>query len=141
MSGKTHTFKLKSKLSELDKLCREVEAIGRTMGLPRRCVFEVNLALDELFTNIISYGYRDEAVHTIKVSITHTDNTLVLCIEDDGIAFNPMEVEEPELPCDIERCKIGGLGIHMIRKLMDEICYERCRGKNILTLKKKVDGK
>lgn len=138
MPKKKYTFELKSSLSELDTLCRKLEKFGQTIGLSKKCVFEINLALDELFTNIISYGFPDDEEHLIKVTITPQNKMLCLCIEDDGIPFNPVEVMQPDLECSIEECKIGGLGIHLIKNLMDEVCYERCGDKNVLTLKKAI---
>jgi len=138
MPKKKYSFKLKSSLSELDTLCRELEKLGRTIGLSKKCVFEINLALDELFTNIISYGFPDDEEHLIEITITPQNQMLCLCIEDDGVPFNPVEVNQPDLQCDIEECKIGGLGIHLIKNLMDEVCYERCGDKNVLTLKKSI---
>jgi anti-sigma regulatory factor (Ser/Thr protein kinase) len=138
MPQKKYSFKLKSSLSELDKLCQNVEKFGHTIGLSKKFIFEINLALDELFTNIISYGFKDDEEHVIKITILPQNDTLCLCIEDDGIPFNPAEVQEPDLKCSIEECKIGGLGIHLAKNLMDEVCYERCGDKNILTLKKTI---
>lgn len=132
------TFKLKNKLSELDTLCQNLERFGESIGLSPKFIFETNLALDELFTNIISYGYSDKKVHTITVEISLQNNELLFRIEDDGLPFNPTEVEEPDLGCSIEECKIGGLGIHLAKNLMDEVCYQRCKEKNILTLKKNI---
>jgi len=130
--------KLKSNLSELDALCQKLEKFGQSIGLSKKCIFEANLALDELFTNIISYGFDDKNEHTIKVTITLQNENLIFNIEDDGIPFNPTKVETPDLECTIEECKIGGLGIHLAKNLMDEVCYQRCNDKNILTLKKNV---
>jgi anti-sigma regulatory factor (Ser/Thr protein kinase) len=132
------SFKLKSKLSELDALCQKLEKFGQSMGLSQKCIFEANLALDELFTNIISYGFDDKNEHTIRITISFQNDELVFNIEDDGIPFNPTEVESPDLECTIEECRIGGLGIHLAKNLMDEVCYQRCKDKNILTLKKNV---
>ena len=132
------TFKLKNKLSELDTLCQKLEGFGESIGLSPKFIFETNLALDELFTNIISYGYNDKQVHLITVKISLQNNELLFSIEDDGIPFNPTEVDEPDLGCTIEECKIGGLGIHLAKNLMDEVCYQRCKDKNILTLKKNI---
>ena len=132
------SFKLKSKLSELDTLCQNLEQFGQSIGLSPKSMFEANLALDELFTNIISYGFNDNKEHTIEITISLQNNKLVFHIEDDGIPFNPTEVDEPDLECTIEECKIGGLGIHLAKNLMDEVCYQRCKDKNILTLKKNV---
>ena len=132
------SFKLKNRLSELDTLCQKLEGFGESIGLSPKFIFEANLALDELFTNIISYGFSDSKIHHITVTISHQDNVLLLSIEDDGIPFNPTEVEEPDLGCTIEECKIGGLGIHLAKNLMDEVCYQRCKDKNILTLRKHI---
>lgn len=132
------SFKLKNKLSELDTLCQKLEEFGESIGLSPKFIFETNLALDELFTNIISYGYSDKKVHHITVTISLQDNELLFSIEDDGVPFNPTEAEEPDLGCTIEECKIGGLGIHLAKNLMDEVCYQRCKDKNILTLKKHI---
>ena len=140
MAKKEFSFELKSSLTELDILCEKLEEIGQTIGLSKKLIFEVNLALDELFTNIISYGFGDDQEHIIKVTITPQNDTLCMCIEDDGIPFNPIEFEAPDVACSVENCKIGGLGIHIIRKLMDEICYQRCDDKNILTLKKTLSN-
>ena len=132
------SFKLKSNLSELDALCQKLEKFGQSMGLSQKCIFEANLALDELFTNIISYGFDDKNEHTISITISLQNDELVFNIEDDGIPFNPTKVESPDLECTIEECRIGGLGIHLAKNLMDEVCYQRCNDKNVLTLRKNI---
>ena len=140
MAKKEYSFELKSSLTELDKLCQKLENIGQKIGLSKKLVFEINLALDELFTNIISYGFKDDEEHHINVTVTPQKEVLCLRIEDDGIPFNPTDFEIPDVACSVENCKIGGLGIHIMRKLMDEICYSRCDGRNILTLKKNMSN-
>ena len=138
MAPKEYSFELKSDLSELDTLCQHLETFGQKIGLSKKFIFEVNLVLDELFTNIISYGFDDDSEHIIKVTMTLQNKGLCLSIEDDGKPFNPVEFKTPDVSCSIEECKIGGLGIHIIRKLMDDICYERCKNKNVLKLKKGI---
>ena len=138
MAKKEYSFELKSNLSELDTLCQHLEDFGKKIGLSKKMIFEINLALDELFTNIISYGFNDEDEHSIKITISPQKDELCLCIEDDGVPFNPVDFEITDVACSVENCKIGGLGIHIIRKLMDEICYQRCDDRNMLTLKKKI---
>ena len=140
MAEKEYSFELKSSLSELDNLCENLEDIGQKIGLSKKLIFEINLALDELFTNIISYGFTDKEEHTIKVTMTPQDEVLCLCIEDDGIPFDPTDFEIPDVACSVENCKIGGLGIHIIRKLMDDICYQRYKDRNVLTLKKNLSN-
>jgi serine/threonine-protein kinase RsbW len=138
MAKKEYSFELKSSLSELDNLCLNLEDLGEKIGLSKKLIFEINLALDELFTNIISYGFSDEDEHIIKVTVTPQKEEICLCIEDDGVPFNPIEFETPDVACSVENCKVGGLGIHIMRKLMDDICYQRCGDKNVLTLKKNL---
>ena len=138
MPKKKYSFTLKSNLAELETLCQQMEKFGQLLGLTKKCIFEINLALDELFTNIISYGFADDDEHMIRVTLTPQNKTLCLSIEDDGLPFNPIDAKEPDLECTVEDCKIGGLGIHLIRNLMDDICYERCGDKNVLTLKKSI---
>jgi serine/threonine-protein kinase RsbW len=138
MAQKEYSFELKSDLSELDTLCQHLETFGQKIGLSKKFIFEVNLVLDELFTNIISYVFDDDCEHVIKVTMTPENKGLCLSIEDDGKPFNPVEFKTPDVSCSIEESKIGGLGIHIIRKLMDDICYERCKNKNVLKLKKGI---
>ena len=136
MTKPDYCFELKSKLSELKTLCRHLEDCGNMLELPQKCLFEINLGLDELFTNIISYGFEDELEHQIKFSLAKDRETLVVQVEDDGIPFNPLEVAGPEVSQDLDSINIGGLGIHLIRKMMDDIDYQRVEGKNKVILKK-----
>ncbi len=133
------SFKLKNKPSELNTLCRNLEQLGNSLGLTKKCIFQINLALDELFTNIISYAYSDGTDHWINIAISHENGTLIIRIEDTGVPFDPGSVGSHEPIDNIQDCPVGGIGIHLIRKLMDEIIYERCGNKNILTLKKNID--
>jgi serine/threonine-protein kinase RsbW len=136
MESHNYSFELKSDLSELKILNQHLNQFGQISGLSEACITDVNICLDELFTNIASYGFRDELEHIIRFTVILDDNVLTLTIEDDGIHFNPLEKKEPEIPADFIDVKIGGLGIHIVRKLMDDIRYERKQDKNKLTLKK-----
>ena len=95
--------------------------------------------MDEIFTNIISYGYTDQAEHTVRVCVSADADHLTIVVEDDGVPFNPIERLTPKVPDNVESCKIGGLGIHLVKNLVDDIGYRRCDGKNILTLTKTVE--
>ena len=138
MAKRDYCFELKSKLSELNTLCRHLEDCGDAMKLPQKCLFEINLGLDELFTNIISYGFEDESEHQIKFTLAKAEQTLVVQVEDDGIPFNPLDATEPGASRDLDSLNIGGLGIHLVKKMMDDIDYQRDEGKNKLILKKCV---
>lgn len=133
------SFELRNNLSELATLSEKMEGVGQALNLSRRCLFEMNLALDELFTNILSYGFQDQSEHFIRVNISADHDVLTVVLEDDGMAFNPVDRIPPELPCTLDECKVGGLGIHLVKNLMDEIVYERRAGTNVLTLKKSIE--
>jgi serine/threonine-protein kinase RsbW len=138
MERKRYSFKLKSDLGELETLCRKLNKLGKSLKLPKKCMFDINLALDEVFTNIISYGFKDDLEHLIKFLITRENGTLTLCVEDDGIPFNPVEAKTAEIASNIDSCPIGGIGIHLVKTLVDGVYYERYKGKNKLTLKKSI---
>jgi serine/threonine-protein kinase RsbW len=133
------SFELKNNVGELATLCEKLERIGGSLGIPKRLLFEINLALDELFTNIISYGFVDRSEHIIRVRVFIENDLLTVVLEDDGIPFNPVERPPPKRPCDLEECKVGGLGIHLVKNLMDEVVYSRCGNKNVLTLRKTIE--
>jgi len=91
------SFELKNSLSELDTLEQKLRQFANQLGLTEKCYHEINLVLEELFTNIISYGYTDSAEHLITIAISHENGTLVMMIEDDGVPFNPIDAEEVNL--------------------------------------------
>lgn len=132
------SFHLKNRASELNALCDHLEGFCQAMGLNKKYMFEINLALDELFTNIISYGFEDKKEHVVRIDISCLGDALQIRIEDDGKPFNPTTAEAPDVKCLLEDRDIGGLGIFLIKKVMDQIVYRREKGKNVLVLVKKV---
>ena len=140
METQNYSFELNRKLSELKALNQHLIAFGRNIGLSEISISKINICLDELFTNIVSYGFKDDLEHKIKFTMRADDNMLTVNIEDDGEPFNPLEKKAVELPADVMSAEIGGLGIHITKKLMDNISYERKRGKNKLTIKKTIQA-
>ena len=132
------SLELKNSLSELSTLGSSLEQFGEALGLSSKILFEISLSIEELFSNIVSYGYTDDAVHWIKFAISYEDEMLIIRLEDDGIPFDPLKAEEPDCKCPIEERKIGNLGIHLTKKFMDDMVYERCGNKNILTMRKNI---
>ena len=136
MESHKYSFELKNDLSELEALSKHLNKFGRLTGLSEACITDVNICLDELFTNIVSYGFEDDLAHIIRFAMDLDNQVLTLSIEDEGVPFNPLEKKDPEVPADLIDVRIGGLGIHIVRKLMDDIRYNRKQGKNKLTMKK-----
>jgi len=141
MVAQKYKFELKNDLSELKALYRYLNNWDGDLGLPADSISRINICLDELFTNIVSYGLKDDLEHIIEFTLNGDNKLVTINIEDDGIPFNPLEKIDPDFPANVESAKIGGLGIRIIRKLMDNVCYERKQGKNKLTMKKNIQEK
>ena len=136
METHQHSFKLKIDLSELKTLTRQLQAFGKSTKLSEGSILKINICLEELFTNIVSYGYEDKLESPIIFTLTLIDDELTIKVEDEGIPFNPLTVKNPEMVDDLNIIQIGGFGVYIVKELMDDICYKRYRGKNHLTLKK-----
>ena len=132
---------LKNDPSEIARSAEAIEAYGESHGWPMKWIMNLNLSLDEVITNIVSYGYRDGEEHEIHITLTEEEGSLTVVLEDDGIAFDPLsEVPDPDLDAGVEERRIGGLGVHFVKSLMDEVAYERRDGCNRLTLIQRSPG-
>lgn len=140
MAGKTLTFKLKNRLADLDKINGTLEDLSRQLGFSKRCKCETNLVLEELFTNIISYAYRDGGDHEVLLRIRIDPDQLYIEIEDDGVPFNPMNAAPPGLEAELEDREVGGLGVFFARKFTDQISYERVDERNIVKITKRFNN-
>jgi serine/threonine-protein kinase RsbW len=139
MTSNKISFKIENKLPELNGLCRQVEAFAKKHQLSPKDVFEIHLCLEEHITNIISHGYTDSKTHLIEITLSVENEKFVVCIEDDGIAFNPTKIAAPDFQCPLEERKIGGLGVYLTKHFMDNLVYQRSGNKNVLVMTKKID--
>ena len=96
------------------------------------------LALEELVTNSIKYGYDDQDEHVIQVQVELALEGVTIVVEDDGHPFNPLEQVEPDMNLPLDQRPIGGLGLHLLRKLSDRMDYAWQNGRNRVTLHKKT---
>jgi len=132
------TYEFKNNLSELEGLKKNLDRFCQKLSLKEKCRFEMHLAVEEHFTNIVSHGYIDGAEHIIRMTLSHRGKTIEIIIEDDGVPFNPLEIKPPNIKVPLEERKIGGLGIYLTKKCMNDVEYQRKKGKNILTLRKQI---
>ncbi len=128
------TIVLPNQLTELERVAREVEAFGAAHGIAAKPIFDVTLALDEILTNVISYGYPQGGEHVITVRLAVQAAELVIEVEDDGRPFNPLTVAPPDLEQSPQQRPIGGLGLHLVRQMMDRLEYRREQNKNFLVM-------
>lgn len=126
-------------VSELERLANQVDAFIDKHELPEKLAFNLNVCLDELITNIISYGYDDDQPHDIVVKFSYDGVEFVTEIEDDAKEFNPfIEAPEPDLELDVEDRPIGGLGVFLVKEFMDTMDYRHEAGRNTTTLRKTI---
>jgi len=131
---------LKNQLSEIERLARIVDDFGRRHGIEAQIIYNMKLALDEILTNIISYAYDDAKEHIIVIRLSLDQEKWTVEVEDDGRLFNPLNAPEPDTKQLLGERPIGGLGIHLVRKLIDELEYRRQNDRNILVMRLKVKG-
>lgn len=130
---------LRNELAELTRLAEAIEAFGDKAELSPKVVYSLNLVLDELVTNVVSYGHdASDGEHDITLTMTVADGRLTAVLEDDGRPFNPLDRGAPDIESPLEERQIGGLGVHFVRTMMDEVRYRRTDGRNCLTLIKKL---
>jgi sigma-B regulation protein RsbU (phosphoserine phosphatase) len=131
---------IKNELSEIARMHEVFEAFADEHGIPMPVTMKFNLVFDELLSNVISYAYRDEDEHEISTHIEFVSGRLTVTISDDGVPFNPLNAKRPDTQASLEDRDIGGLGIHLVRNLVDNVSYHRGIDKNVLTLVKQLDS-
>jgi len=129
------TLILKNDLAEINRLTDILCKLCDENSICNKVLCDVSLALEEIFANIVHYAYEDSEEHHVKIHIKIRDNVLALVIKDDGKPFNPLEIPITNTEAPFEERKIGGLGIHLVRNLIDELEYKQVKGKNVLTMK------
>lgn len=132
------TIHVAADVREIERLNRLVRQFGELHEVPSRTLYAVNLALDELVTNVVLYGFDDPKGREVIVRIATAAGELVAAVLDDGKKFNPLEVAPPDLNAPLAQRDAGGLGIHLVRSLMDHVSYARDEEKNVLTVRKRI---
>ncbi len=135
--AKSHHLTLKNKIEELNKLPEFVDTVCEEAGIDMGIIASLNLALEEAATNVVLYAYgKNEG--DVDIDAVYTDKYIKFIIVDSGLAFDPTKKEDVDITLGVEERSIGGLGIHLVRQIMDSVNYERIKGKNVLTLMKKL---
>jgi serine/threonine-protein kinase RsbW len=129
---------LKNKNSEIRILANGVLDFGRENDLHQNVLDDIRLAFEEMFSNIVSYGFEDDREHEIVMDMELSADLLTMKIRDDGRPFNPTVYVNPDLEKPLDEREVGGLGIHLVRHVIDEWEYKSEQGKNILTMKKRI---
>jgi serine/threonine-protein kinase RsbW len=132
------TIRISASVHEIERLNRLIRQFGELHDLPSRALYSVNLALDEVVSNIVLYGYEDSNDDPIVIKMEVRGAELMASVEDSGREFDPLSLPTPDLSAPLDQREVGGLGIHLMRSLMDEVAYRRHDSKNLLTMRKRV---
>ena len=135
------TVRIENDLSEIAKVDEKLDEFAEQFGVPPAIAATFHIIFDDLLNNVISYGFNDEQRHFIDVRLELTANSLIASIADDGVPFNPLAEATPDTQLPIEDRQIGGLGIHLVINMVDDISYQRTADKNVLTLTKSFQSK
>jgi len=137
--GEVNSLSIAARLEEVRDACDFVVRAAESSGLDERAVYHCQMAVDEALTNIIEHGYGYEgADSTIEIRCQTENDRFIITLIDDSPAFNPLEHEAPDPDEPLDSREPGGWGIYFIRRLMNEVSYERENGRNRLTLVKHI---
>jgi sigma-B regulation protein RsbU (phosphoserine phosphatase) len=125
-------------LQAIERVTEQFMEFARENDIVSKAITPVCMALDDLLANIISYGYDDDSLHLISIKVSLVRDSVVVVITDDGLPFNPFTREGPDTDLSLEEREIGGLGILLVKNVIDETYYKRHVDKNVITLVKKL---
>lgn len=124
-----------NRLADLGRATDEAMAFVRRHEAGEQAAYAVNLTIEELATNILKYGYDDQAPHTVRLRLELPPGAVVVVLEDDGHEFDPLNAPKPDLTLGVQDRQIGGLGICLVREFAEDLRYERTHGRNRLTVR------
>ena len=126
-----------ARLENIEPVTAFVDAFLEEIDCPLKTQTKIDIVIDEIFSNIARYAY-PEGEGTVTIGIENKDEAVVIVFEDSGIPYDPLSASAPDLSLSADDRPIGGLGIHMVKKMMDVLSYRYENGKNILTLQQKL---
>ena len=127
-----------NRVEEMGAAAQLAQDFGARHGLASVVIHDLCVAFDEALSNVVKYGYRDDKRHEICVRLEIAGMDVVAEVVDDGIPFDPLSAPPPYLEGGLDERPIGGLGIYLLRQLMDEVHYVRRGNQNVLVMKKRI---
>ena len=130
---------IEAKTSNIEAVTDFVNEQLEALDCPMKAQMQIDIAIDELFSNIAHYAYNPEIGQaTVRVEVIEDPLAVTITFIDNGVPYDPLAKADPDITLSAEERDIGGLGIYMVKKSMDEIAYEYKDGHNILSIKKKL---
>jgi len=130
---------IEAKTENIETVTNFVNEQLEALNCPLRTQTQINIAIDELFGNIAHYAYASAVGKaTVRVEVAQSPLTVIITFMDSGIPYDPLSHADPDITLPAEERPVGGLGIYMVKKTMDELSYTHKNGQNILTIKKRI---
>lgn len=129
---------LKGKIAEITRLSQFIDTLGEELELSPVLVMNLNLVMEEAVSNVILYATDGNQEQDITIAAQMNEDTLIFTITDRGVEFDPTRAGDVDITLSAQERKIGGLGIFLIKKIMNEVEYHRIDGTNVFTLKKEI---
>ena len=128
-----------AKIDRIPWLTEQVDALLEGLDCPIKAQMQIDVAIDELLANIASYAYETgEGQVTVRFDFQPDDRTVALTFIDKGIPYDPLAKPHPDVALEVEKRSVGGLGIFLVKKTMDDMTYARRDGHNMLTIRKRI---
>ena len=132
-------IRIKNKISELEKVTQFVEEIGEELGLSMELQMNLNLVMEEMVTNVIFYAYPQDEEADIELLAKSDGKELTFVLSDQGKEFDPTAKEDADLDVNPAERELGGMGIFIVKNIMNKVTYQRLEGKNLLTMTKGLE--
>jgi len=132
-------LRIKNQISELEKVAQFVEEIGEELGLSMELQMNLNLVMEEMVTNVIFYAYPEGEVADIELLAKSDGKELTFVLSDQGKEFDPTAKEDTDLDVNPADRDLGGMGIFIVKNIMNKVTYQRLEGKNLLTMTKGIE--
>ncbi len=129
---------LDNDVQQVPQLAEFIDRVCETAGVDLPLTAKLNLAIEEAVVNVMDYAYPKDVKGEVRIEAIAEEACLTFVISDSGVAFDPTAKEDADTTLSLEERPIGGLGIFLVRQIMDSVAYERTDGKNVLTLKKNL---
>lgn len=138
--GRKASLMIGNTIAEMEKVVNFVDRFGAAHAIPQAAINDLNLCLDELLNNTISYGYEDKLPHGIAIDVSLENGALIAKIQDDAIPFDPGKAVGASPDGTLQTRKVGGMGIHFVKTLMDGVDYARVGQYNVVKIRKNLQG-
>ena len=127
-------------LHDLAQIGIWVDDFAQRWNLPASTTFAIQLCCEEVFSNIVRHGFKERDSsgtdeNRVRLFLDHGVRSVILRIDDQAAAFDPLDVESPHHPQSVAEASVGGLGIHLVRQFAQDVCYERLDQTNSLTMR------